>query len=187
MGVNGGPHCFTWKHKKGLSNCLKSPIEVSKPFDPAKISQSNPEPPKKPYIGIWDTGASATCITKRVATDLGLSPITFTKVNTASGSHVTPVYAVALFLGKVMFDSVQVTEAILTPGNDLLIGMDIIGTGDLAISNFQGKTTFSFRVPSMACTDFCEDARKHNAVPTVGRNSPCPCGSNKKFKRCCGA
>ena len=23
--------------------------------------------------------------------------------------------------------------------------------------------------------------------PTVGRNEPCPCGSGKKFKRCCGA
>ena len=24
------------------------------------------------------------------------------------------------------------------------------------------------------------------ALPKVGRNSPCPCGSGKKFKRCCG-
>lgn len=23
--------------------------------------------------------------------------------------------------------------------------------------------------------------------PKVGRNSPCPCGSGKKFKKCCGA
>jgi preprotein translocase subunit SecA len=23
--------------------------------------------------------------------------------------------------------------------------------------------------------------------PKVGRNDPCPCGSGKKFKRCCGA
>ena len=25
-----------------------------------------------------------------------------------------------------------------------------------------------------------------NAVPKVGRNSPCPCGSGKKYKQCCG-
>ncbi|AHE98683.1 UPF0149 family protein [Thioalkalivibrio paradoxus] len=25
------------------------------------------------------------------------------------------------------------------------------------------------------------------AVPKVGRNDPCPCGSGKKFKKCCGA
>jgi uncharacterized protein YecA (UPF0149 family) len=23
--------------------------------------------------------------------------------------------------------------------------------------------------------------------PVVGRNEPCPCGSGKKYKRCCGA
>jgi len=23
-------------------------------------------------------------------------------------------------------------------------------------------------------------------VPIVGRNDPCPCGSGKKFKKCCG-
>jgi len=25
------------------------------------------------------------------------------------------------------------------------------------------------------------------AAPAVARNAPCPCGSGKKFKRCCGA
>nr|WP_257351631.1 SEC-C metal-binding domain-containing protein [Pseudalkalibacillus decolorationis] len=24
------------------------------------------------------------------------------------------------------------------------------------------------------------------AAPTVGRNEPCPCGSGKKYKKCCG-
>ncbi|HAH44109.1 MAG TPA: hypothetical protein DCM07_04505, partial [Planctomycetaceae bacterium] len=25
-----------------------------------------------------------------------------------------------------------------------------------------------------------------NQQPKVGRNDPCPCGSGKKFKKCCG-
>ncbi len=25
------------------------------------------------------------------------------------------------------------------------------------------------------------------AAKTAGRNDPCPCGSDKKFKKCCGA
>ena len=25
-----------------------------------------------------------------------------------------------------------------------------------------------------------------NAAPKIGRNDPCPCGSGKKFKKCCG-
>jgi len=32
---------------------------------------------------------------------------------------------------------------------------------------------------------FPEPARRE--APKVGRNAPCPCGSGKKFKRCCGA
>jgi preprotein translocase subunit SecA len=34
-----------------------------------------------------------------------------------------------------------------------------------------------------------EDTNKRSAVPankSVGRNDPCPCGSGKKYKRCCG-
>jgi uncharacterized protein YecA (UPF0149 family) len=26
-----------------------------------------------------------------------------------------------------------------------------------------------------------------HAGPKVGRNDPCPCGSGRKFKKCCGA
>ena len=29
-------------------------------------------------------------------------------------------------------------------------------------------------------------AQMRPAVPTVGRNDPCPCGSGKKYKKCCG-
>jgi preprotein translocase subunit SecA len=31
-----------------------------------------------------------------------------------------------------------------------------------------------------------EKARPVRAAPKVGRNDPCPCGSGKKFKHCCG-
>lgn len=27
---------------------------------------------------------------------------------------------------------------------------------------------------------------KQNGVKKIGRNDPCPCGSGKKYKRCCG-
>lgn len=32
-----------------------------------------------------------------------------------------------------------------------------------------------------------EQAAVRRAAPKVGRNDPCPCGSGKKFKHCCGA
>jgi uncharacterized protein YecA (UPF0149 family) len=34
-----------------------------------------------------------------------------------------------------------------------------------------------------------EEERKHRPARStkVGRNEPCPCGSGKKYKRCCGS
>ena len=39
-------------------------------------------------------------------------------------------------------------------GIDVLIGMDIISQGDFAISNYGGKTQFSFRIPSQEHIEF---------------------------------
>jgi uncharacterized protein YecA (UPF0149 family) len=30
-----------------------------------------------------------------------------------------------------------------------------------------------------------DHVKPFNAPPKIGRNSPCPCGSGKKYKRCC--
>ena len=37
-------------------------------------------------------------------------------------------------------------------------------------------------------TNASEDAPKHRQAVSkkVGRNEPCPCGSGKKYKNCCG-
>jgi len=35
--------------------------------------------------------------------------------------------------------------------------------------------------------DIAAFARRHGITPAkIGRNQPCPCGSGKKYKRCCG-
>ena len=39
-------------------------------------------------------------------------------------------------------------------GIDVLIGMDIISMGDFAVSNFDGKTQFSFRIPSQEHVEY---------------------------------
>ena len=33
---------------------------------------------------------------------------------------------------------------------------------------------------------WAETAKRNPFSPTVGRNDPCPCGSGKKYKKCCG-
>ena len=42
-------------------------------------------------------------------------------------------------------------------GAEILIGMDIINQGDFAVTNLNGITKFSFRVPSTAHLDFVEE------------------------------
>lgn len=65
--------------------------------------------------------------------------------------------------------------------------MDIIRLGDLSISNFNNDTVVTFRMPSSKRTDYVDESKtpfKGEVKP--GRNSPCPCGSGKKYKQCCG-
>jgi uncharacterized protein YecA (UPF0149 family) len=66
----------------------------------------------------------------------------------------------------------------------MLVGMDIIGQGDFAVSNYGGKTVFCFRVPSVGMSDF---PKMKIPEPKGGVYEPCPCGSGKKYKFCHGA
>lgn len=87
------------------------------------------------------------------------------------------------------FQFVKVTEGVLS-GFDLLIGMDIITTGDFSITNVGGKTIFSFRVPSIKELDYVKESKSPtpivSAQPKISRNDPCYCGSGKKYKQCHG-
>ena len=141
--------------------------------------------PKK-YIAIWDTGATITVITPSVVADLGLKPISYTEISTPSGNMQCGQFFVDLVLPQqVVAQNVLVTEAIPS-GCDALIGMDIIGHGDFAVTNYGGNTVFSFRVPSMQEIDFVSYTYSPIKAQTPGRNDPCPCGSGKKYKNCCG-
>ena len=51
------------------------------------------------------------------------------------------------------FPGVEVVSGQLT-GCDIIIGMDIINRGDFAVSNKNGATAFSFRIPSVEDFDF---------------------------------
>ncbi len=140
---------------------------------------------------LWDTGATNSCISVDVVSKLSLISHGFTQVKTPSGTSTQGVYLIDVILpNKVIFDNVQVFDsAIGDQGIQMLIGMDIISKGDFAISNYQGKTTFTFRCPAIAEIDFVKLAKSSvpiKSAKTTGRNDPCPCGSGKKFKYCHG-
>jgi len=176
---------FTLKNDKGRLRDLKTQCGACKAYDPTHPST---HPEVFDFIGLWDTGASGTVISKAVVDKLDLKPIGKSRSFHANGESIVNVYAINLFLpNKVAFPFVKVTEGILN-GFDLLIGMDIITMGDFSITNLNGHTTFSFRVPSVTEVDFVNEANPQKtvgpAMPKVGRNDPCPCGSGKKYKHC---
>jgi predicted aspartyl protease len=159
---------------------LISPVEIESAINPNG---------KLTIRALWDTGASSSLIRPDVAAKLQLQPVSKVSMSTPSGQNIpSNVYLVSLYLPNyVCVPKIPVLEGI--PNNcDMLIGMDVIGLGDFAVTNYNGKTAFSFRVPSMMEIDFCRHSylMPHvNETKKVGRNEPCPCGSGKKYKNCC--
>lgn len=161
-----------------LTRCAVAPA-----FDPTTTSPGK-HPKHQDFDAIWDTGATNTVISPQVVNACNLKPFSMAQVHTASGTSVCEVYLVNIALPNgVAFANVPVTNQPLT-GAHVLIGMDIMGMGDFAVTNKGGKTTFSFRFPSMERIDFVKSSP---IIPAIGRNDPCPCGSGKKYKKCHGA
>lgn len=182
-------HAFTTKSNKGLARVLTTPIIVLIP-NTNKHIKSN---------AIWDTGASASVITTKVVQSLGLIATGMSMVNTANGTVNQSTYIVDIQLpNNVIVKDVTVTGvAALSGGCDVLIGMDIINTGDLSITNHNNVTCMSFRIPSLHEIDYVKNPNwRHgqqintkqstDKFANVPRNAPCPCGSDKKFKHCHG-
>jgi predicted aspartyl protease len=157
-----------------LANVLLTQVTIYNSLKPNKLTTVD---------AIWDTGATSSCISEKVANDLALNTIGYVQMSTAGGIVRKKRYVVDVALpNKVGVRKVLVTEAVLN-GCDVLIGMDIISLGDFSISNYKGKTKFTFRIPSIRETDYCKPDQKVPAVSNkIGRNTPCPCGSGKKYK-----
>lgn len=139
----------------GRANVLKTPCGISEAFNPQTNSS---QPPITEYECIWDTGATSTVITSKVAKDLGLKPISLATSHHAGGSSQVPVYLVNVYLpNNVRCIGIKVIEAVLSGNTEVLIGMDIISMGDFSFTNVNGKSCFSFRTPSIKEIDYVEE------------------------------
>ena len=58
---------------------------------------------------------------------------------------------------RIAVPAVRVIDSPSIGGADVLIGMDIIGRGDFAVTNLAGRTRVSFEAPSTRRIDFAED------------------------------
>ena len=108
------------------------------------------------FVAIWDTGASSTCITKRLAAKLGLKSTGIIKNSTAGGLRPAATFLVNVFLpNHVVVPDITVHDMEDNEdGFDVLIGMDIISLGDFSISNYDQQTIFTYRMPSKTITDY---------------------------------
>lgn len=174
---------------KGTARVLTSECGICQAYKP---DPKVPHPKVENFIGIWDTGATGLVINQNVVDKLGLKPYKTTTVYHAQGQTEAETFAINLLLPNgVGFSFIQAVKGKIE-GADLLIGMDVITQGDFTITNMNGETVMSFRIPSMHQVDYTapDEAPKPKPKPSpyngIGRNDPCPCGQGKKFKHCHG-
>lgn len=158
-------NCLTIEYK-GISNQIQCSIQVS---FPRSLSPEDHDIPTNTCLGIWDTGATGSAITKLTAKKLNLQPTGIKRVSGLGGTVSKNVYLVDIQLpNKVTIPDLSVTE-IDNPQDEkgnvidnfgVLVGMDIIGRGDFTITNFEGKTIMSFRIPSVHKVDYVEEWNK---------------------------
>jgi len=141
------------------SRVLRNEIQVSKAFD--KSIESADLSTIKPFQCIWDTGATGSVISKKVVDDLGLRPSGKTIVHVVGPSGTENEYEANTYLVNLYFPPCVVIPTKVLEGSmkgcDVLIGMDVINLGDFAVTNYNNKTTWSFRLPSCSEIDFFKE------------------------------
>lgn len=81
------------------------------------------------------------------------------------GIHESDVYLVNIYLpNHVVFEQVHVTCGKLNGPFSILIGMDIISTGDFAITHPNGKTKMTFSFPSSRNIDFVKEFKRDSIM-----------------------
>lgn len=133
-------------------DCIMTESYVYAPVD---LSSCKDVKRVKVVRSLWDTGASVSLISARVAKVLGLESIGKSGVSGYNeGVDVKDTYCV--HIGLPTGDIVTNIMAMEFDSDeyDVVIGMDVIAKGDLAVTNQNDKTTFSFRIPSEEVIDF---------------------------------
>jgi hypothetical protein len=179
---------YALTHSDVKSNVIKTPAKITNPNTGKSVETK----------GIWDTGATGSVITKSIVQALGLIPIGMVKVIGVHGAKTVPLYRVNITLNNEHISlEAEVTESEELSGDHdtgMLIGMNIIGMGDFAISNYNGETTMTFRVPSLEKIDYVAEIKEYNKIQAIHKNHlkhgfknpKCPCNSGKTWQNCHG-
>lgn len=139
----------------GISSEIKTSVGIGMSCEPS--ASPAPIPFSTSLTALWDTGAYCTVITENIARKYAFTPIGAKEIHGVTGKEISNVYLISLHLpNQVVIKEIEVMSCSCDIGCDVLIGMDIITLGDFVINNHQGRTTFTFRMPSIECVDFTQ-------------------------------
>lgn len=141
----------------GIAIALLTECSVCPGYEPEScVGPDSPTPPNfEPFLAIWDTGATGSVINQKVVDACSLKPTGMMQCHGVHGTQTVETYLVNILLpNKVVFQNVQVTKGQLGDEVSVLIGMDIISAGDFSITNCDGVTLFSYRIPSQRHIDY---------------------------------
>lgn len=137
----------------GFLRAITCPCGVAVAFDPTKTA---PIAPKNLFNGLWDTGATGSAITQKVVDDCGLKPTRLDEVSHGGGKQICEFYLISLYLPNGLVIASLEAPKLEVDGAHVLIGMDVFNAGDTTICNFNNRTVFSFRVPSLGAVDYVD-------------------------------
>ena len=164
-----------------IQNVLQNKVLISQAQILNNEKQINEKNKKIEFLATWDTGATNTMISQKVVDECKLISTGVTLIGTAGGVIQANTYVIDLVLpDNVVINNLNVACGKLN-NTDVLVGMDIMNNGDFAVSNYEGQTRFTFRVPSLQPIDFVKD-RTIKVPDKIERNTQCPCGSRQEIQ-----
>jgi predicted aspartyl protease len=97
---------------------------------------------------LWDTGAMVSVVSPEVAVKLKLDIVDTIQIVGINGESLAEVAVISIhFPNGAVIEDVRVAICSMSPGNEMIIGMDIITQMDIAITNGGGQTQLSFAIP----------------------------------------
>lgn len=166
-----------WLHAKGVKSVPKTDWEPRDPGDLVGWYEAHPS--DRPDVYLDDDGAFIAedlfCVKPTCTCDEAV--VAFTPANTAGAQDVGSI--------RLRISTLDVVER-RVEANDAAL-LDRLW---LAFSARHRRLTARLSERNKQLVELASDHLHRGApvrsTPRAGRNEPCPCGSGKKYKRCCG-
>jgi len=130
---------LTYTHTK-LVDAILTPVELfSDVYDEVTSYLTN---------ALWDTGAMVSVVSPEVVAKLKLDIVDTIQIAGITGESLAKMAVISIhFPNGAVIEDVRVAICGMSPGNEMIIGMDVITRMDIAITNGGGQTQLSFAIP----------------------------------------